>query len=49
MRRMKLPRQVKRCGCGGDRVTTTTNGISIVYTCVSCGDFLAELLIGAEP
>lgn len=47
--RCKIP-TLNPCSCGCEWVDEVeSNGISIVYDCSRCGDFVGELLVGPEP
>jgi len=37
------------CECGCEYVEGVCDGMIIEYTCVDCGAFIAELLMGHEP
>lgn len=35
--------------CGSPKVTETLTGMTAIYDCYDCGEFVAELFIGPEP
>lgn len=43
------PRHIDPCECGGGRVDTESNGLTVTYHCAACETFLAELTEGPEP